>query len=83
MATSPLPSQGPKKGWNCYVTSAFSGVPNAKRGEIIRIGDLSRALSRAQKRENCYVTTTLLGVPNAMRGKKIRSGYLNPVFLGA
>ena len=30
MATSPLPSWGPKGGWKCYVTLAFSGVPDAK-----------------------------------------------------
>ena len=29
-ATSPLPSRGPKRGRNCYVTPAFSGVPNKR-----------------------------------------------------
>ena len=33
VATSPLPSRGPTSGQNSYVTPAFSGVPNAKRGE--------------------------------------------------
>ena len=28
MATSPLPSQGPTRGQNGYVTRAFSGDPN-------------------------------------------------------
>ena len=28
-----MPSEGPKKGRKCYLTSAFSGIPNAKRGE--------------------------------------------------
>ena len=37
VAASPLPSWGPKRGRNCYATLAFSGVPNAKRGEKIRI----------------------------------------------
>ena len=27
VATSPLPSWGPKRGRNCYATRAFSGVP--------------------------------------------------------
>ena len=27
---------GPKRGRKCYVTAAFSGVPNSKRGEEIR-----------------------------------------------
>ena len=33
VATSPLPSRGPKGGRKCYVTLAFLGVPNANRGE--------------------------------------------------
>ena len=33
VAASPLPSWGPKRGQKCYVTPAFSVVPNAKRGE--------------------------------------------------
>ena len=33
VAASPLPSQGPKGGRKCYVTLAFSGIPNAKQGE--------------------------------------------------
>ena len=33
VATSPLPSRGPKRGLKCYITPAFSGVPNAKSGE--------------------------------------------------
>ena len=28
VAASPLPSRGPKRGRKCYVTPAFSGVPN-------------------------------------------------------
>ena len=38
VATSPLPSRGPKRGQKCYVTPTFSEVPNAKRGEKIRSG---------------------------------------------
>ena len=30
MPTSRLRSRGPKRGRNCYVTAAFSGVPNTK-----------------------------------------------------
>ena len=33
MAASPLPSQGPKRGQNCYITFVFSGIPNDKRRE--------------------------------------------------
>ena len=38
VAASPLPSQGPKRGWSCYVTPAFSGVP--KEGDKIRSPNL-------------------------------------------
>ena len=45
VATSTLPSQGPKRGRNCYVTPAFSGAPNTKRGDKIRSGCLAIAFS--------------------------------------
>ena len=61
VATSPSPSRGPKRGLKCYVTRAFSGVPNTKRreqnqkwsptkGNKIRSGYLTPAFSGAQKR---------------------------------
>ena len=41
LATSPLPSQGPKRGRNCYVTPAFSGAPQRQaRGENQKCGSL-------------------------------------------
>ena len=58
---------GPKRGRKCYITPAFSGVPNAKRGEKIRSG---------------YLTPAFSGVPNTKRGEKIRSGYLTRAFSG-
>ena len=33
VATSPLPSRGPKRGQKCYVTPAFSGIPDTKHAE--------------------------------------------------
>ena len=33
VAALPLPCRGPQRGQKCYVTPAFSGVPNAKRGK--------------------------------------------------
>ena len=42
MAPSPVPSRGPKRGRNCYITPAFSGVPCAKRADKLRIGHLTR-----------------------------------------
>ena len=63
MATSPLPSQGPKRGRNCYVTPAFSGIPNAKRREKIRSGYLTRAFAGAQKRAELLRNPCILGDP--------------------
>ena len=50
MVASHLPSRGPKRGRNCHVTPAFSGVPNTKRREEIRSGCLTPGLLGAQKR---------------------------------
>ena len=68
MATSPLSSRGPTRGRNCYVTPAFSGLPNAKKGEKIRRG---------------YLTPAFWGFPNPKRAYKIRNGYLASAFFGA
>ena len=32
-ATSPLPPKGPKRRRKCYLTPAFSGIPNTKRSK--------------------------------------------------
>ena len=63
MATSHLHSRGPKKGRNCYATPAFSGIPNAKRGDKIRSGYLTPAFSRAQKRAELLHEPCILGDP--------------------
>ena len=47
LATSPLPSQRPTSGQNCYVSPAFSGLP--KKGDKTKSGYISLAFSRAQK----------------------------------
>ena len=62
MATSTVPSRGPKQGQNSYVTPAFSAVPNAKRGEKIRSGYLHPAFSWAKTRAE------LLRNPCILRG---------------
>ena len=72
MATSPLPFQGAKSGRNCFVTPAFSGVPN--KGDKIRSGYITHAFSGAQKWAELLRNTGVLGVPN--KGEKIRSGYI-------
>ena len=63
MATTPLPSLGPKRGRNCYVTPAFSGIPNAKRGKKIRSGYLTPAFLGAQKRAELLRNPCILGDP--------------------
>ena len=63
MATSPLPSQGPKRGRNRYITPAFSGSPNAKLGNKIRSGYLTPAFSVAQKRAELLHNPCILGDP--------------------
>ena len=83
MATSPLPSRGPKKGRDCGVGPAFSGVPNTKHGEKIRSGYLTPAFLGPKKGRDCYVTPAFSGIPNTKHGEKIRSGYLTPAFLEA
>ena len=50
VAASPLPSRGRKRGRKCYVTTPFSGLPNAKRGEKIRSAYLTHAWFVTQKR---------------------------------
>ena len=61
-----MPPQGPKRGLKCYVTPAFSGIPNAKRGALkISSSPIQSRIksevaasplpSRGPKRElNCY-----------------------------
>ena len=83
MATSPVHSRGPKRGQNCYIIPAFSGIPNAKRGEKIRSGYLTLAFSGAQKRAELLRNPCILGNPQRQRGQKIRSGYLTLAFSGA
>ena len=82
-----MPSQGRQRGWKCYVTPAFSGIPNANRvgaknqqwsqtkGNKIRIGCLTRAFSGAQKRAEMLRYPCILGDPQRQpRGAKISSG---------
>ena len=97
VATSPLPSRGPRRGRKCYVIPAFSGVPDAKRREKFRSGYLTPAFSAGQRGRKCYVTPAFSWVPNAKRGKKIkraasplpsrgprrgRKCYITPAFSG-
>ena len=93
VAASPLPSRGPTWGRKCYVTLAFSRIPNAKRGEQktqkgsptkgnkIRSGCVSPIFSGAQTGQEMLRHPCMLGIPK--KGEKISSGCLTPAFSGA
>ena len=70
---SPLPSQGPKRGWKCYATPAFSGIP--KIGEQNLKWLPHPCLLRGPK-EGGNATSPLhsRGSPTPSAGSKIRSG---------
>ena len=84
VAASPLPSRGPKRGQKCYITPAFSGVPNAKRGEQnqkwsptkgkkIGSGCLTPTFLGAEKRaEMLHFPFNLRGPQHQARGAKIQ-----------
>ena len=84
VATSPLPSQGPKRARKCYVQPAFSGVPNAKRREQNQKWLPHPCPLRAPK-EGGNATPPLhsRSSPTPSAGSKIRSGYLTLAFSGA
>ena len=63
MAASTPPSRGPKRGRKCYTTPAFSGIPNAKRGDKIRIGYLTPAFSGAHKWAELLGNPCIFGGP--------------------
>ena len=75
-----MSSRGPKRGRNRYVTPAFSGVPNAKRGDKIRSGTSPVPSRGPKRRRNCYVTPTFSGVPYAKRGGKLKIAHLTRGF---
>ena len=84
-AASLLPSRGPKRGRKCYVTLAFSGIPNTKRGEQnrkwspakgkkIRSGYLTLAFSGPQKRAEMLRNPCVPGGPRIGVQKKALTG---------
>ena len=93
VAASTLPSRGPKRGQDCSVTPAFSGIPNAKRGEQKKSVVVP---NKGEQNQKWLPHPCLLGGPkeggnsrgpNAKRGEgrktkgnKIRSGCLTPAF---
>ena len=79
LAASAMPSRGPKSGWKCYVTPAFSGVPNKgeQRKELAASAMPSQGPECGRK---CYVTPAFLGVPN--KGNQNRNWLPQPCLLG-
>ena len=78
-----MPSRGPQRGRNCYVTLHSPGSPKPSAGRNQELA-ASPVPSRGPKRgRNCYVTPAFTGVPDAKRGDKIRSGHLTHAFPGA
>ena len=80
VATSPLPSRGPKRGQKCYITPAFSWVPN-KGDENQKWLPHPYLLGGPKEVKNG--TSPLHSHGSPTKGTKIRSGCLTPAFSGA
>ena len=81
VAASTQPSRRPKRGRKCYVTPAFLGVPNAKRGDQIQKWlPHPCLLGSPKKSENVPWPLHSPGSPTPSAGTKIRSGHLTPAF---
>ena len=79
-AISHLPSRGPKRGQKCYVTPAFSGIPN--KGEQNHKW-LPHPCLLGGPKEGGNATSPLHSEGSPTKGNKITSGYLTPAFSGA
>ena len=74
----------PKRGRKCYVTPAFSGVPNAKRGDQNQNWLHHPCLLGGPKEgRNAMSPLHSQGSPTPSVGIKIRSGYITLAFSGA
>ena len=76
VAPSPLPSRGPKSGWECY---AFSGITNATRKEKNQKWPPHPYLLGGPK-EGGNATPPLHSWVSPTNGNKTRSGCLTPAF---
>ena len=79
VATSPLPSRGPKIGRSCYIKSRSPGCPN--KGAKSEVATSAVPSRWPKSGRNCYVTQAFSGVPR--KGDKIKRGYITFAFLGA
>ena len=82
MATSRLPSRGPEKVQNCYITPAFSGVPNTKRGETVGSGYLNTAFSGAETTTQKLRNPCILGGPQRQARGENQKWLPRPCLLG-
>ena len=84
VAASPLLSRRPKRGRKCYVTPAFSGVPNTKVGEQNQQW-LPHPYFVGGPREGGNATSPRhsWGSPTPSAGSNMRSGCLNPTLWDA
>ena len=80
VATSPLPSRGPKRGQKCYITPAFSWVPN--KGDQNQKW-LPHPCLLGGPKEVKNATSPLHSHGSPTKGTKIRSGCLTLAFSGA
>ena len=78
LASSPLPSRGPKRGQKCYVTlhPRRSATPSTR--SQITSGCLTPAFWEAQKRAEMLHHPCNLGVPNAKGGKQHQEWLPHP-----
>ena len=83
VATSHVRSWGPRTGRMWYVTPAFSGPPNAKRGEKIRVGYRTPAFSGAKRRAEVLRNPCILGGPKPQARGYNENCYLTLTFSGA
>ena len=77
LAASTMPPRGPKSGWKCYVTFAFSGVPN--KGNQNQ-NWLPQPCLLGGPKVGGSATSPLHSRGSPTKGNKIRIGYLNHAF---
>ena len=82
MGASPLTSRAPRRGRNCYICPAFSGVPNTKRREKITSGYLTSAISGAWMRVELLRTSDIVVGPQRKVWGKNHKWPPHPYLLG-
>ena len=78
VATSPLPSDAPKGGQNCYVSPASSGDPPKRDKSQVATSPRASRVSKGGR--NCYITPTFPRIPR--KGDNSEIGYITPAFSG-